>query len=360
MTLTSIAIPESFDATQYKVLCVDDEPNILSALRRMLSLEGFQVLTADSGASALGLLEKESIDIIISDMQMPQMNGAELLKTVREKWPKTMRLMLTGASDISGAIHAINEGEIYRYTAKPWNDEELLGTIKAAISFALLANEHDRLDALTQAQKESLNEMVDTLESRVQERTKDLRAAYVASIKAFSNLLELRRADLMPHSRRVANLSMKMAKLAGLNDDECQSVFIAGLLHDVGKIGLSDRVLNTKFIELPLADAKVYRTHCAMGEATLNTLHDMQGVAAIIRSHHEYFNGTGFPDSLSGTDIPIGARIVAIVEAYEELISGDYAKVASSPADAVRVIISNKGKLFCPEMTDLFVKAMRS
>ena len=256
---------ESFDASQYKVLCVDDEPNILSALRRMLSLEGFEVFTAESGAQALVLLAKEPVNVIISDMQMPGMNGTELLEKVRQQWPHTMRLMLTGASDVSGAIEAINQGAIYRYTAKPWNDEELLGTLKSAIAFGTLANEHDRLEALTIAQKESLNEMVDTLESRVQERTKDLRAAYVASIKAFSNILELRRPDLLPHSRRVATLSMKMAKLAGLSDDECQSVYIAGLLHDIGKIGLSDRVLNTKFIELPLADSKVYRTHTTMG-----------------------------------------------------------------------------------------------
>ena len=351
--------PEPFDASQYKVLCVDDEPNILSALRRMLSLEGFEVLTAESGKQALELLAKDSVHVIISDMQMPGMNGTELLAQVRQQWPQTMRLMLTGASDISGAIDAINQGAIYRYTAKPWNDEELLSTIKSAIAFGTLANEHERLEALTVAQKASLNEMVDTLESRVQERTQDLRAAYVASIKAFSNILELRRPDLLPHSRRVATLSMKMAKLAGLSDDECQSVYIAGLLHDIGKIGLSDRILNTKFIELPLADAKVYRTHCAMGEATLNTLDDMKGVAAIIRSHHEYFNGTGFPDALSGNNIPVGARIVAIVEAYEELQSGDYAKAESSPADAVRVILSNKGTLFCPQMTDIFVNALR-
>ena len=351
---------ESLDTSQYKVLCVDDEPNILSALRRMLSLAGFEVLTAEGGAQALALLEKESVNVIISDMQMPGMNGSELLGKVRQQWPNTMRLMLTGASDVSGAIEAINQGAIYRYTAKPWNDDELLSTIKSAIAFGTLANEHERLEALTVAQKASLNEMVDTLESRVQERTKDLRAAYISSIKAFSNLLALRHPDLLPHSRRVATLSMKMAKLAGLSDDACQSVYIAGLLHDIGKIGLSDRVLNTKFIELPLADAKVYRTHPHMGEETLNTLDDMKGVAAIIRSHHEYFNGTGFPEGLAGNDIPIGGRIVAIVEAYEELQSGDYAKAESSPADAVRVILSNRGTLFCPEMTDVFVKALRS
>ncbi len=349
----------NFDASQYKILCVDDEPNILSSLRRMLSLEGFQVSTAESGADALTMLAKEPVDVVISDLQMPHMSGTDLLRQIHQQWPKTMRLMLTGASDMSGAIQAINQGEIYRYIAKPWNDEELISTLQSALAFANLANEHDRLEALTRAQKESLNEMVDTLESRVQERTQDVRAAYIASIKAFSNLLALRHPDLLPHSRRVATLSMKMAKLAGLSDDECQSIYIAGLLHDIGKIGLSDRVLNTKFIELPLADAKVYRTHPHMGEETLNTLDDMQGVADIIRSHHEYFNGTGFPEGLSGKDIPIGARIVAIVEAYEELQSGDYAKNESSPADAARVVLSNRGTLFCPEMTDVFVKALR-
>jgi len=348
-----------FDASQYKVLCVDDEPNILSALRRMLSLEGFEVFTADSGAQALELLARESVNVIISDMKMPGMNGTELLEKIRQQWPQTMRLLLTGASDVSGAIDAINQGAIYRYISKPWNDEELLSTIKSAIVYGTLVNEHDRLQALTDAQKESLNEMVDTLESRVKDRTKDLRAAYVASIKSFSNLLELRRPDLLAHSRRVATLSMKMGKLAGLEEDQCQTIFIAGLLHDIGKIGLSDRVLNTKFIELPLADAKIYRTHTAMGETTLSALPDMKEVAAIIRSHHEYFNGTGFPDGLKGEDIPIGARIVAIVEAFEELQSGDYAKMHSTPAEAVRVITSNRGILFCPAMADLFVKALR-
>jgi response regulator RpfG family c-di-GMP phosphodiesterase len=152
---------------------------------------------------------------------------------------------------------------------------------------------------------------------------------------------------------------MKMAKLAGLDEDACQAIFIAGLLHDIGKIGLSDRVLNTKFVELPLSDAKVYRTHTTMGEAILSALPDMKEVAAIIRSHHEYFNGTGFPDALEGDAIPIGARIVAIAEAFEELQSGDYAKAQSTPADAVRVITSNKGVLFCPAMAELFVKALR-
>ena len=105
---------ESFEASQYKILCVDDEPNILSSLKRMLSLEGFEVFTAESGADALKLLAQHPMNVIISDMQMPQMNGTELLAKVGQQWPQTMRLMLTGASDVSGAIEAINQGAIYR------------------------------------------------------------------------------------------------------------------------------------------------------------------------------------------------------------------------------------------------------
>ena len=107
--------------SRFKILCVDDEPNILSALRRMFMLAGFVVEEATSGAQALQKLEQNEFHLVLSDMQMPEMNGAELLAQVRQRWPKVMRLMLTGTSDLKTAISAINEGEIYRYLTKPWN-----------------------------------------------------------------------------------------------------------------------------------------------------------------------------------------------------------------------------------------------
>lgn len=128
--------PDDFDASRYKVLCVDDEPNILSSLRRMLSFEGFEVITADSGAAALAHLAQEPVDVIISDMQMPHMNGTTLLNTVHAQWPHTMRLLLTGNADLTEAAEAVQQGRIYRYIGKPWCDEELLDTIQSALAFA--------------------------------------------------------------------------------------------------------------------------------------------------------------------------------------------------------------------------------
>jgi response regulator RpfG family c-di-GMP phosphodiesterase len=156
----------------------------------------------------------------------------------------------------------------------------------------------------------------------------------------------------------VANLSRRVARQAGLSEDEAQEIYIAGLLHDVGKVGLLDRILNTKFIELPLGDAQTYRKHCEMGQASLKILDDLGNVGLIVRSHHEYFNGSGYPDGLAGDDIPVGARIVGMVEAFEELISGDYAKEPCSPKEAKKVIASNRGKLFCPDLCDHFVTVL--
>jgi putative nucleotidyltransferase with HDIG domain len=334
-----------------KILCVDDEPNVLSALRRMFSLEGCEISTADSGAAALEQFATQGFDVIISDMQMPHMNGAQLLQQVRQQWPQTMRILLTGTADLANAVAAINDGEIYRYIAKPWNDDELLGVVKSAVELASLAQERERLTALIQEQNKALEE-------KVQVRTASLRQAYTASIKAFSGLLGLRSAKLLDHSKRVANTAMKMAQLAGLDHAMAQDIFIAGLLHDLGKIGLSDRVLNTCIDILPQSDFVLLESHAGMGATCLKGLEGMETVSQMIRAHHENFDGSGYPDRLAGEAIPVGARYLAVIEVYEELMSGDYDGKPCTHATAMRTIIKNRGTLFCPQAVDLLVKVL--
>ena len=323
---------ENFDPKQYKILCVDDEANILSSLRRMLSLEGYQVSIAQSGAEALQTLSSSSFDVLISDMRMPQMDGAELLSLARKKYPLTIRILLTGAADVNSAISAVNEGEIFRFMTKPWNDAELLNVIQVA-----------------------------ALQGKL-ERDKEvkLRASYVSTLKTFSGLMALRRPDLLTHSRRVAQLSRRVARGLGCTEPQAQEIYIAGLLHDLGKIGLSDRILSTKFIELPLGDAKIYRKHGEMGQSSLKILPELEDVGRIVRSHHEYFDGSGYPDKLMGDSISQGARILAVVEAFEELVAGEYSKTPHTPKEALKIIVSNRGKLFCPQVCDVFVPQMAS
>ena len=163
---------DKLDISSYKILCVDDELNILSALRRMFKLSGFDIEEASSGAEALQKLAQSEFHLVISDMQMPEMNGAEFLAQVRQRYPKIMRLMLTGTADLKAAISAINEGEIYRYLTKPWNDEEVVLTTKSALERYALVVERDNLLELTKQQNQSLADMVNTLEEKVKERRK--------------------------------------------------------------------------------------------------------------------------------------------------------------------------------------------
>ena len=141
---------------QRRILCVDDEPNILSSLRRMFMASGHTVTTADSGAKGLGILALESFDAIICDMRMPNMDGAAFFEKVRQQWPKPVRLLLTGYADTTSAIAAINQGEIYRYITKPWVDEELNAIINSAFELVQLKQEREELLQLTLQQNNEL------------------------------------------------------------------------------------------------------------------------------------------------------------------------------------------------------------
>lgn len=289
-------------------------------------MAGFVVEEASSGAQALKMLESNEFHLVLSDMHMPEMNGAQFLAQVRLRWPQVMRLMLTGTSDLKAAISAINEGEIYRYLTKPWNDEEVVSTIRSALEKCALIQERDQLLELTKQQNLSLADMVNTLEVKVQERTAELsnsfnalRGSYIASVKAYSTLIGLRDRALLAHSKSVADLATQMAKIANCSPDDTQDIYIAGLLHDIGKIGLSDETLANLSKGLGGYSKKLYEAHAKAGQDCLVGLYDMDRIALYIGMHHERFNGSGFPNGLKGDAIPLGARILAVVEAFEEV-----------------------------------------
>jgi len=356
---------DNLDISSFKILCVDDEPNILSAMRRMFMLSGFSIEEATSGAQALQKLEQQEFHLILSDMQMPEMNGAELLAQVRQRWPKVMRLMLTGTADLKTAISAINEGEIYRYLTKPWNDEELVSTVKSALERFVLIRERDNLLELTKQQNQSLADMVNTLEEKVKERTaelsnsyEELRGSYIASVKAYSTLIGLRDRALLAHSKSVADLAVRMAKVANLSQNDTQDIYIAGLLHDIGKIGLSDETLSNLSKGVGGYSKKLYEAHAKAGQDCLAGLYQMERIALYIGTHHERFNGTGFPNRLKGDAIPLGGRILAVVEAFEEVQIKKKDVEQLSPREAALLINEYSGTAFCPEACQYLLKVL--
>jgi response regulator RpfG family c-di-GMP phosphodiesterase len=346
----------------WTLLCVDDEPNILSALKRSLRTEGWRVLTANGGAEALETLARESVDLVISDMRMPGMDGAQLLEQVSQRWPASIRILLTGYADMSATVAAINRGRIFRYLNKPWNDEDLRAAVQQGLDLLALEREKRRLEVLTQQQNAQLHEANVLLEHRVEARTADLskvndklKRSYLTSIKVFSGLLELREGRMAGHGRRVADMARKLASAMGCSSDEAQQIFVAGLLHDIGLIGVPDTLLAKPTARYTPQEMALFQRHAAVGELSLMALEEMQPVAALIRAHHERFDGQGFPDKRAGSDIPLGARILAIADTFDDLQNGHLIETALSPQEARTMMRHSRGTQFDPEVLDVFL-----
>jgi response regulator RpfG family c-di-GMP phosphodiesterase len=353
-------------APAWTVLCIDDEPNILSAIRRVFRGTGYRMLTADGGAQALQVLEHETVHLVICDMRMPVMDGAQLLEQVRGRWPAITRILLTGQSDAASTTAAINRGEIFRYVSKPWNEDELLTAAREGLERQALLHEKERLERMVARHNDELTRLNAGLEQQVTERTAQLSAAnarlgknYLSSIKAFSNLIELRGGSTAGHSRRVADLARRIAVQMSLPATEVQAVFVAGLLHDIGHVGLSDALLACPVPRMAPEDKVQYENHAALGEQSLMALEDMQPVAMIVRSHHERHDGQGFPDGLAGGAIPVGARILALADTYDDLQSGRVARAELSVDEARTLIRRGRNTQFDPAVVDAFQELTR-
>lgn len=358
------------------LLFVDDEPSILSALRRLFRPHGYRIFVAEGGAAGLALLETEKVDLIISDMRMPEMDGATFLKEVRKRWPETMRLLLTGYADVTSTVAAINEGEIYRYIAKPWDDNEIVKTVREALERQQLEAENRRLTALTQQQNDELKTLNACLEQKVAERTAELSQAlsfveqahgelkksFLTSVQVFAGLVELRSgpggARLAGHGRRVAEMARTLAQRMGLSDAEAQNIMLAGLLHDIGKLGLPDELLAKPFNTLSQEQRALVFKHPQIGQNILMAIEKFREAAVLVRHHHECFDGSGYPDRLAGIAIPQGSRILSLVNDYDALQIGTLVQRSLRPEEAVAFLVDNRGKRYDPSLVDAFVKLL--
>lgn len=363
--------PTAIDATASPpatLLCVDDEPNILSSLRRLFRGSGYRVLTAESGALGLQILETEAVDLVISDMRMPEMDGARFLAQVRARWPDTVRILLTGYSDIQSIQDAINCGEIYRYITKPWEDSDMVLLVRHALERRQLEMDKQRLELLTARQNEELKALNHSLEAKVEARTRQLKLEheatvaannklkhnFVTTIKILSTMIELRAHNQPGHARLVADLARQIAVKLALDPLDTQDVFIAALLHDIGKIGFSDELLSTPLTLLHGESLGLFRKHPVRAADLLMPLAELRGSAAILRGQLERFDGAGFPDGTAGLAIPIGARILALAADYYNLQQGAMVQRHLRADEAIALIIAASGTRYDPDVVAAF------
>ncbi|MDP2006840.1 MAG: response regulator [Rubrivivax sp.] len=351
------------------ILTVDDEPSILSALRRLFHPEGWRVLQAGSGADGLLLLETETVDLVISDMRMPEMDGATFLEQVRLRWPEPQRVLLTGYADIGSTVAAVNRGEIHRYIAKPWDDTDLLLVVREQLDRRRLERQNRQLTAQVQRQNEQLREANAELDRRVQARTAEIEQVnamlgsaygeleqnFLLSLDVFAGLVELRERGAAGYAREVARLARRVAQHMQLSQSEVRDVFQAGMLHEVGKIALPDRLLRKPVSTMAADERALYYRHALAGQAALMPLAALHRAARLIRAQHERIDGQGGPDGLAGNELPVGAQIVSICIEFQGLVTGRLSERAQSPAAAAAIVTARAGSHYSVAVTQAFM-----
>jgi response regulator RpfG family c-di-GMP phosphodiesterase len=330
-----------------RVLIVDDDELILKALARILESSGFQARCYLTPDEALAALEAEAPVVVISDYMMPTMDGVSFLKLVRARLPGAVRILCTAAEDFRVALQAVNTGEVFRIISKPWHQQELLATVNQASEAARLRRENERLTAEVQRQNERLREMNGRLEEMVRARTQALLEGLIAA-------LDYRDAETQWHSRRVSLYARRLAEQLGILEPELTVIEHGALLHDIGKIGVRDRVL-LKPGPLTAEEWTEMRRHPDLGWALLQRVDYLRPASAIVLEHQEKWDGTGYPRGLSGASIVIGARIFHVVDTLDAITSDRPYRKARPFEDARAEIVRCGGTQFDPRVVDAFL-----
>ena len=315
-----------------KLLLVDDEENNLSFMVRCLHGEPYDIQTCLNAIDALELAKKTKFDIILSDHKMPNMDGVDFLEKVNEILPDTIKVLVTAYSDADILIDSINRAKIFRYIKKPYKPDELKITVASAIEYLKLQEDNKNLVA-------------------------DLKDLFSGTIKAIIEALDAKDSFTLGRSRRVTFYSLKIANKMNLEKHLVGELELAGLLHDIGMIGVSDDILY-KTEKLSVEEYEEIKQHVRHGVKILEDISQLKEVVDIVKYHHEHYDGSGYPEGLKGDEIPLLARIIAITDAYDSMISNRAYRKSLSIEEATETLKNMAGKQFDPELTNLFLEVL--
>lgn len=338
----------------HTIFLVDDEPGIIRSLKRLFRKERYHILTADSGIAALETLGQVTspVSLIISDQRMPGMSGAQFLEEAKAIFPDAIRILLTGYSDMDAIVDAVNKGEIHRYLTKPWKDDDLLLQVRQAIKQYELLLENQRLTELTKRQNMELNVLNKNLEKEVVKRTrgiikqhemlqsanKTLEQSLFEVIRLVSSLVNDLNPRLGLYMTEVSNLTKKISEKMQMDPQRIKQIEMAALVHDIGLIGLSERIAEKDESVMSKREKEKYRQHPALGSLMIGNVQGLKEAAGIVLHHHERYDGQGFPGELKGVQIPIEARILAAAAGFRRIVDFGPKSIAESKVFGRRLI----------------------
>ena len=292
----------------------------------------YDVTKAQGPLEALDILKENAFNCILSDHKMPDMDGVEFLKRTYDMYPDTIRLLVTAYSDVEILMNAINYAKIYRYIKKPYSPEELLHIVQLALEYYQLKEDNKKLIV-------------------------DLKDLFSGTINAIMDALDSKDSYTLGRSRRVAFYTSKIIAAMDLNKTEKATIELAALLHDIGMIGVQEEILH-KVEKLTEEEREEIRKHVFYSVKILEDIKQLDKVTDIIKYHHEFYNGAGYPFGVKGEEIPLGARIIAIADAYDSLVSFRPYRDGLTPEEALKIIEEKRGEQFDPSLLDIFEKVV--
>ena len=328
-------------------LVVDDDGEVRQTLARVLQSIGLSTIEARNGRDALALLEKHGeVPLIVSDLHMPEMDGLAFLREVIRRWPNVAFIMLTGVAEVSTAVECLTHGA-YDYLSKPFLIDEVRARVDNALEKRRLVLENRFLQ---RSYQERLQASIRELDQRNKEQ-------FVGQIQMAVRMLEKKDVYTRGHSQRVSRYAVKTAVFLGFTGEILDQIRLGGELHDIGKIGTRDSVLQ-KPGPLTVSEFEEIKKHVTEGEEILQPLRrEHPLVLQIVRNHHERMDGSGFPDGLVGDEIPMVARVVAVVDAFDAMTTNRSYRQPRAPTEALAELVKYSGVQFDTDVVNAFQKA---
>lgn len=328
------------------ILIVDDEENVVHSIMRMLSMAGYETVGTVDADEAITILRKEKPAVLICDQRMPKIEGLELLQKARRVSPSTIRMLITGYSDIDVVIAAINKGQIYQYISKPWQEQDFLGKVHLAIGHWQDALNKEQLLRQSLRDKEHWKALFE--QSNIQmKKTMD------GSVNTLKKIIQAKDPELLQHSTRVSEYAVQVARQMELPRQRQRNLQLAGLFHDIGKIAIRDQILY-KPDRLDDHEFDKMKQHPVIGAEILQELGFFDEVAAIVLQHHEKYDGSGYPHMRQGESIVLEARVLALADAYDALVSKRVYRAGLPHGQVMEILSRDAGSHFDPTIVEQF------
>jgi putative nucleotidyltransferase with HDIG domain len=329
-----------------KILVVDDEEAIREVVSTLLDSQGYKCTVRANGRLALEAFRGDTFDLVLSDIVMPEMDGLKLLSALRDEDPDVPVIMVTAMHDISIALEAIRAGA-YDYILKPFEKDQLHLSVRRAL-------EHRRLVLENRTYQSDLEHLVAERTQQLSIALQDLEQSYDYTLEALGGALDAKDAETEGHCQRVTAFTITIARAMGVDKALLRHIARGAFLHDIGKMGVPDSIL-TKPGPLTPEEREIMRRHCDIGYAVLKRIPFLKEAAEIVLSHQECFDGSGYPRGLKGEQIPMGARIFAVADTLDAMIS-DRPYRKALPISAAREEIQRfAGRQFDPRVVQVFL-----